>query len=355
MAEVKKKTSKTKVEKPGNLEEPLVPEKDVTQAALEAAGEEQTIINEKRETADESVMAVDSETVYDATLTPEDETAAEEAAEKTTAKAGKRSAKAQREAEEAAAKEARKASGEAEEDKPKQPVKPTRSRLERRGKGFRKSAESIEKDKQYSLAQAVELAQKTSHVKFDATVELHINLGVDPRHADQNIRDNLVLPAGTGRTVRVAVLTEDAAGAKAAGADTAGTDELLAELEKGNLNFDVLIATPQLMPRLGKYARTLGPRGLMPNPKSGTVTPDVTRAVAEAKAGKVEYRVDSNGIVHLGVGKVSFKPQQLQDNVLAVLTSIRNNKPSSVKGNYIQAIHLTTSMGPSIPVELASV
>lgn len=274
-----------------------------------------------------------------------------QAEEKTTAKAGKRSAKSLKEAEEKQAKEERKASGEAAAEKPKQPVKPTRSRLERRGKHFRKSAEQIEKGKTYSLDEAVALAQKTSHVKFDATVELHINLGVDPRHADQNIRDNLVLPAGTGKSVRVAVLTEDAAEAKKAGADIAGTDDLFADLDKGNLNFDILIATPQLMAKLGKYARVLGPRGLMPNPKSGTVTTDINKAVAEAKAGRVEYRVDSTGIVHLGIGKVSFTPADLSQNANAVLASIKANKPQSVKGAYVKAIHLTTSMGPSIAVD----
>lgn len=343
MAEAKKR-SKTKADKPANLEEPVVPEKDVTKAALEAAGEEQTIINEKRETADESVMAVDSETVLDATLTEQDTDAP-------SAKAGKRSTKAQREAAEKQAKQERKASGEEAEAKPKQSAKPARSRLERRAKGFRKSVEQIEKGKAYALDQAVDLAKKTSHVKFDATVELHINLGVDPRQADQNVRDNLVLPAGTGKSVRIAVLTDDAAAAISAGAEIAGTDDLFAELDKGNLNFDILIATPAMMPKLGKYARTLGPRGLMPNPKSGTVTNEVSKAVAEAKAGRVEYRVDSSGIVHLGVGKVSFDKAQLLDNINAVLASIRSNKPQSIKGNYIKAIHLTTSMGPSITVE----
>ncbi len=269
------------------------------------------------------------------------------------AKAGKRSAKALEEASAKQAKEERKASGETAEIKPKAPVTPTRSRLERRGKHFRKNAEQIEKGKLYGLDQAVSLAQKTSHVKFDATVELHINLGVDPRHADQNIRDSLVLPNGTGKTVRVAVLTDDAAGAKKAGADLAGTDELLAELEKGLMNFDVLIATPALMAKLGKYARALGPRGLMPNPKSGTVTNDVNKAVSEAKAGRVEYRVDSTGIVHLGVGKVSFSAPHLAQNIQAVITSIKANKPQSFKGNYFKAIYLTTSMGPSIAVDLA--
>jgi ribosomal protein L1 len=275
--------------------------------------------------------------------------------EKSTAKAGKRSAKSLQEVAEKQAKEERKASGEEETVKPKQSVKPTRSRLERRGKHYRKNAEQIDRAKLYSLAEAVELAKKTSHVKFDATVELHINLGVDPRHADQNIRDNLVLPAGTGKSIKIAVLTDDAATAKKAGADIAGTDELLAELDKGNLNFDILIATPALMPKLGKYARVLGPRGLMPNPKSGTVTTDIDRAVAEAKAGRVEYRVDGTGIVHIGIGKVSFDGKKLMDNLNAVLTSIKANKPQSVKGNYFKAAYLTTSMGPSVKIDLASI
>jgi len=282
-----------------------------------------------------------------------DESSADEAPK--VAKAGKRSSKALQEVAEKEAKEERKASGETVEAKPKTPVKPTRSRLERRGKHFRKSAEQIEVGKAYPINEAIGLAKKTSHVKFDATVELHINLGVDPRQADQNIRDSLVLPAGTGKTVRIAVLTDDAAAATKAGADIAGTDDLLAQLDKGVIDFDILIATPALMARLGKYARTLGPRGLMPNPKSGTVTPDVAKAVAEAKAGRVEYRVDSTGIVHLGVGKVSFDTNQLQQNVQAVFASIKASKPQSLKGNYIKAVHLTTSMGPSISVDLASV
>lgn len=272
-----------------------------------------------------------------------------------TAKAGKRSAKAQKEAEEKEAKEARKASSETDTPKPKTAVKPTRSRLERRAKGYRKGAEQIEKDKAYTLEQAVELAQKTSHVKFDATVELHVKLGVDPRQADQNIRDNLVLPAGSGKKVKIAVFTDDAAAAKSAGADIAGSDEILALLEKGSTDFDILIATPQLMPKLGKYARVLGPRGLMPNPKSGTVTTDVNKAVAEAKAGRVEYRVDSTGIIHLGVGKVSFTSAQLLQNAQATLASIKANKPQSLKGTYLQKVYLTTSMGPSVSVDLPSV
>lgn len=278
----------------------------------------------------------------------------EEKETKKLAKAGKRSAKALEEADEKQAKEERKESGD-EAEKPRQHANPTRSRLERRAKGFRKSAELLEVGKLYSVDEAVALAKKTSHVKFDATVELHVNLGVDPRHADQNIRDNLVLPAGTGKHVRIAVLTDDPAPAIAAGAELAGNDEVLAELEKGNMNFDILISTPALMAKLGKYARTLGPRGLMPNPKSGTVTTDVNRAVAEAKAGRVEYRVDSTGIVHLGVGKVSFTQEQLVENITAIFTSIKSNKPASVKGNYFKVAHITTSMGPSIAVDLSSI
>jgi ribosomal protein L1 len=275
---------------------------------------------------------------------------------KATAKAGKRSTKAIKEAEEKEAKEERKASkaeADAEADaKPKQHSNPTRPRVERQGKNFRKAAEQVDKNKSYNLNEAIQLAVKTSPVKFDATVELHVNLSVDPRHADQNIRDNLVLPAGTGKTVRVAVFADgdDVKAAKDAGADIAGIEDLTKELDKGVINFDTLIATPTQMAKLGKYARTLGPRGLMPNPKSGTVTTDVTKAVSEAKAGRVEYRVDSTGIVHLGVGKVSFGAAKLQENIAAVFASIRGNKPNSVKGNYVKAVHLTTTMGPSITI-----
>jgi large subunit ribosomal protein L1 len=283
------------------------------------------------------------------------EQAEETQEDKATAKAGKRSAKGVKEAEEKQAKEERKAHVAEEkaeaESKPKQPVKPTRSRLERRGKNFRKAAELIEKGKTYKLGEALELATKTSPVKFDASVEVHINLSVDPRHADQNIRDNLVLPAGTGKTVRVAVLDDS----KVDGADLNGVETILKALEKGEVNFDILIATPAQMPALGKYARLLGPRGLMPNPKSGTVTTDVARAVAEAKAGRVEYRVDTTGIVHVAVGKVSFGTKKLEDNVRALFASIKGNKPASVKGTYVKAVHITTTMGPSITVDISEV
>ncbi|HVW23490.1 MAG TPA: 50S ribosomal protein L1 [Candidatus Saccharimonadales bacterium] len=265
-----------------------------------------------------------------------------QAEEAKAAKSGKRSEKGQKEAAEKQAKVEAQHHREdtdtpKEEAKPKKAVKPARSRLERRGKNFKKSAEQIEAGKLYDLKSALELAQKTSHVKFDATVELHVRLNVDPRQADQNLRDTVALPAGTGKTVRVAV----------------ADDALLAKLDKGTIDFDVLVATPQFMPKLGKYARLLGPRGLMPNPKSGTVTTDVDKAVAEAKAGRVEYRVDSTGIVHLGIGKVSFTGAQLQQNADAVLASLKSNKPNSVKGNYLNSLYLTTSMGPSIKVDPA--
>lgn len=266
------------------------------------------------------------------------------------AKAGKRSAKGIEEAEAKAEKiehQQHRAEEKAEEtEKPKQPVKPTRTRLERRSKGFRKGAELIEKDKVYSLKEALDLAPKTSSVKFDASVELHVNLGVDPRQADQNIRASLVLPAGTGKTVRVAIFADD----KVNGADLSGIEAITAELEKGTVNFDTLIATPANMPKLGKYARLLGPRGLMPNPKSGTVTTDLQKAVDEAKAGRVEYRVDSTGIVHVAVGKVSFGADKLIQNAEAVMNNIKAAKPNSIKGTYIKAVHVATTMGPSITV-----
>lgn len=278
--------------------------------------------------------------------------------EKAAAKAGKRSEKALKETEEKQAKEERKADKAlADTEKPAQPKQKVRTRLERRSKGYRKSAELLDKAKTYTLAQALELATKTSHVKFDASVELHIRLGVDPRQADQNLRDTVVLPAGTGKTLRIAVFADadQAALAKKAGADIAEGEEFLQQLEKGVIDFDILIATPQTMAKLGKYARLLGPKGLMPNPKSGTVTTDVVKAVTESKAGKVEYRVDSTGIVHVGIGKVSFGGSKLMQNAAAIMASIKSNKPSGLKGNYIRSIYVTSSMGPSMAVTLTEI
>jgi large subunit ribosomal protein L1 len=276
------------------------------------------------------------------------------------AKAGKRSEKSLKEAEEKAEKEARKESGdtapqaddvEAHVKKGPKPV--TRARLERRSKGYRKAAELIEKDKVYNLTEALELATKTSPVKFDASVEIHVRLGVDPRQADQNIRATVSLPNGTGKTIRVAVFAPetDHAAAKKAGADVVGDETFLTQLDKEQLDFDVLVATPQYMPRLGKYARLLGPRGLMPNPKSGTVATDVAKAVTEAKAGKVEYRVDKQAIVHLSIGKVSFGSDKLVENAQSFFDSLQSQKPSSLKNAYVKTTSISSSMGPSIKVE----
>lgn len=288
---------------------------------------------------------------------------ATEIKEEKTAKAGKRSAKALAEAEEKAEKEERKATGdttplsdEAEANAKRGPAPKTRTRLERRGKNYRKLAEQLEIGKLYSFDEAVTLAAKTSPSKFDATVELHINLNVDPRQADQNIRATVALPHGTGKTVRVAVfapadMTEKA---KKAGADIAGEEELIALLDKEQLDFDILVATPQMMPRLGKYARLLGPRGLMPNPKSGTVTTNIAKAVEEAKAGRVEYRVDKQGIVHQGIGKVSFDAPKLVENAKAFIASISSVKPSSIKGAYIKSVAVSSTMGPGIKVDVTS-
>ncbi|CAN5371365.1 hypothetical protein BH09PAT4_BH09PAT4_05800 [soil metagenome] len=267
------------------------------------------------------------------------------------AKAGKRSAKGLEEAEAKAEKlehQQHRDEGANTDAKPKAPVKPSRSRLERQGKKFQEVAKLIEKNKSYDVKEALELAVKTSPTKFDATVELHVNLNVDPRQADQNIRDNLILPAGTGKTVRVAVFADD----NVDNADVSGIETITKALDKGTIDFDILVSTPANMPKLGKYARLLGPRGLMPNPKSGTVTTDLNKAVAESKAGRVEYRVDSTGIVHLGVGKVSFGATKLESNVQAVFASLKSSKPNSVKGGYVKAIHITTTMGPSILVDV---
>jgi large subunit ribosomal protein L1 len=279
-------------------------------------------------------------------------------AEEHTAKAGKRSDKSLREAEEKAEKEARKEAGDTTpqsdvETVKKGPKPVARPLIERRGKKYQKVAELVEKAKVYNLAEALELATKTNPAKFDASVEIHVHLGVDPRQADQNIRATVSLPNGTGKTIRVAVFAPEAdhASAKKAGADIIGDEEFLKQLDKEDLNFDILVATPQYMPKLGKYARLLGPRGLMPNPKSGTVATDVAKAVTEAKAGKVEYRVDKQAIVHLAVGKVSFGTDKLVENAKAFFDSLASQKPTSLKGGYVKSISISTTQGPGIKVE----
>ncbi|HVQ44786.1 MAG TPA: 50S ribosomal protein L1 [Candidatus Saccharimonadia bacterium] len=224
------------------------------------------------------------------------------------------------------------------------------------GKKYREAAKLVDAATAYSLDDALELARKTASTKFDSSVELHINLGVDPRQADQMVRSTVVLPHGTGKTIRIAVYADGKAGddAKTAGADIVGTDKLLADIEKGKLDFDMLIATPASMASLGKVAKVLGPRGLMPNPKSGTVTPDVAKAVKEAKAGKVEFRIDKQAIIHQVIGKVSFTPENLRENAGTLLSAILKAKPATAKGTYVKALSTTTSMGPGIKVDAAA-
>lgn len=276
---------------------------------------------------------------------------------KTAAKAGKRSTKAIKATEERIAKEERK---QKTSEKPKiakkatAQIKPPRSKAERTGKKYREAIKQIDASKTYNLAEAVDLAIKTSTTKFDATVEVHINLLVDPKQADQNVRDSVVMPHGSGKSARIAAFVEgeDVAKAKKAGADISGVEDILAALEKDQIEFDVMVSTPSLMWRLGKYARLLGPRGLMPNPKSGTVTTDLVKAIQEAKAGRVEFRVDPSGIIHLGIGKASFGPQKLLENAQTIISSVRSAKPASVKGVYIKSAYVTSTMGPSIKTEL---
>ena len=289
----------------------------------------------------------------------ESDNTAEESAPKA-AKAGKRSEKSLREAEEEAERQARKEAGDtssqdddAEARTKKGPKPVTRPKLERRSKNYQAAAKKVEASKVYSLTDAIATVVETNPSKFDASVEVHVRLGVDPRQADQNIRTTVSLPHGTGKTVRVAVFAPEAehAAANSAGADIVGDDDFLKQLDKEDLNFDVLVATPQYMPRLGKYARLLGPRGLMPNPKSGTVAVDVAKAVTEAKAGKVEYRVDKQAIVHLSIGKVSFGAEKLTDNAKAFFNSLQAQKPSSIKGAYVKSTSISTTQGPGIKVE----
>ncbi|MBC7512800.1 50S ribosomal protein L1 [Candidatus Saccharibacteria bacterium] len=316
---------------------------------LERAEELKLEVSEKNTIA-EIEAAIASAPAAEAEVTTE---------EKATAKAGKRSEKSLREADEKTEKEARKeahdtsAQSDEEETRKKGPAPNVRTRLERRGKNYRKVAEHVEAGKVYSLADAMEAVVKTNPVKFDASVEVHVKLGVDPRQADQNIRSTVVLPNGSGKTVRVAVFApeSDHAAATAAGADVVGDETFTKQLDKEELNFDVLVATPQYMPKLGKYARLLGPRGLMPNPKSGTVATDVAKAVTEAKAGKVEYRVDKQAIVHLAIGKVSFGSEKLHQNARAFFDSLQSQKPTTLKSSYVNSTSISTTMGPGIKVE----
>jgi len=225
--------------------------------------------------------------------------------------------------------------------------------MAQRSKAYRKVAELVERDKIYSPLEAATLATKMDHAKFDSTVEVALRLGVDPRKADQMVRGTVSLPHGTGKTVRVIVFAtgDKAAEAIAAGADKVGSDDLIAEITAGFLDFDAAVATPDQMAKVGRIARVLGPRGLMPNPKTGTVTPDVAKAVADIKGGKIAFRVDKQSNLHLIIGKASFTPQQLVENYGAALDEVLRAKPSAAKGRYVKKVTFATTMGPGVPVD----
>ncbi len=229
--------------------------------------------------------------------------------------------------------------------------------MAKHGKLFREAAKKVDRTKRYALADALTLLKECKHTKFDESVEISVNLGVDPRHADQMIRGSVVLPNGTGKVVRIVVFAEgeDAEAAKSAGADVVGSDDLVEKIAGGWLEFDVAISHPALMGKVGKLGRVLGPRGLMPNPKSGSVTPDVARAVREARAGKIEFRVDKAGIIHAMVGKISFETNALAENCTTLIDVLQKAKPATVKGVYFKAMALSSTMGPGVKIDLASV
>ena len=219
--------------------------------------------------------------------------------------------------------------------------------MAKHGKSYNAAAEKIDRATLYTPLQAAKLIKELDTAKFDETVEAHFRLGIDTRKADQNIRGSISLPHGTGKTVRVAVFAE------AAGADIIGSDELVAQIQKGEINFDAAIATPNMMAKVGRIGKILGPRGLMPNPKLGTVTMDVAKMVSELKAGRVEYRADRYGICHVPLGKKSFSEQQLVENYAALYTEILRVKPSSAKGKYVKSISVSSTMGPGVKVDPA--
>ena len=223
----------------------------------------------------------------------------------------------------------------------------------KRSKSYRTAAEKIDQDRVYTPLEAVRLAKETSTTKYDATVEVAMRLGVDPRKADQMVRGTVNLPHGTGKTARVLVFAtgDRAEQARAAGADIVGADELIEEVTKGRLDFDAVVATPDLMGKVGRLGRVLGPRGLMPNPKTGTVTNDVAKAVSEIKGGKIEFRVDRHANLHFIIGKASFDERSLVENYAAAYDEVLRLKPSAAKGRYVRTATLTTTMGPGIPLD----
>ena len=225
------------------------------------------------------------------------------------------------------------------------------------GKSYREALAIVDRNQRYLLEDSLRLAKQTARAKFDETVEMSIRLGVDPRQADQNIRGTVTLPHGMGKTVRVLAFAkgDKEKEAQDAGADFVGSDDLIKKISDGWLDFDKAVATPDMMAAVGRIGKILGPRGLMPNPKTGTVSPDIGKAVKEIKAGKLEFRVDKAGIVHVPVGKASFGPEQLTDNARAVLLSVLRAKPASAKGNYIKGVTIATTMGPGIKIDLAQI
>lgn len=226
---------------------------------------------------------------------------------------------------------------------------------QKHGKKFRAAEAKVDSAQLYTPLEAVKLVKEVAPAKFDETVEAHFRLGIDTRKADQNIRGSISLPNGTGKTVRVAVFAEgaQAEAATAAGADIVGSDELIAQIQKGEINFDAAIATPMMMAKVGRIGKILGPRGLMPNPKLGTVTMDVAKMVGELKAGRVEYRADRYGICHVPLGRVSFSEEKLVENYAALYTEILRVKPASAKGKYVKSISISSTMGPGVKVDSA--
>jgi len=228
--------------------------------------------------------------------------------------------------------------------------------MARTGKRMKKAADSIDRKTQYALDDAVKLVKENATTKFDETVEIAVNLGVDPKHADQMVRGMVSLPHGTGKSTRVAVFAkgDKAEEAKAAGADLVGADDLAEKISKGEMNFERCIATPDMMAVVGKLGKVLGPRGLMPNPKLGTVTPDVAKAVKDAKGGQIEFRVEKAGVVHAGIGKASFAENALSENIRTFVDAINKAKPSGVKGTYMKQVSVSSTMGPGLKIDLAS-
>jgi len=225
------------------------------------------------------------------------------------------------------------------------------------GKSYRAALAKVDRNQRYLLEDTLRLVKETARAKFDETVEMAVRLGVDPRQADQNVRGTVTLPHGMGKTVRVLAFAkgEKEKETQEAGADFVGSDELIKRISEGWFDFDKTVATPDMMATVGRIGKVLGPRGLMPNPKTGTVTPDIGKAIKEIKAGKLEFRVDKAGIVHVPVGKASFGAEQLIDNAKAVLMSILRAKPASAKGNYVRGVTISTTMGPGIKVDLSQV